>query len=176
MSLEGMDPSAVAELAALSKRLSDDPKTRKAFLKLAKQASPDLVLPELEIEEAVNAQLQTRDEQISALSKQLADRQVEEDLERQRDALRKRGADPDEIEAIEKLMVEKGIADHATAADYFVWQKQADEAIKAAESAQAPKPIVSQFESFFKNPIQSARSEAYKVLQESRRPTRPAGL
>lgn len=176
MSLENLDENARYELAALSKRLSDDPRTRKAFLKLAREVSPDLVLPEIAIEEEVAKQLAQRDQRISELESKIQEEQINKDLENRRAALVKRGAEPEEIEAIEKIMVEKGIADHETAADYFMWQKKANEEIERAKQAGAPKQLVSQFEGFFKNPIQTARQVAFQVIQESRRPNRPAGL
>ena len=77
---------------------------------------------------------------------------------------------------IEKLMVEKGIADHETAADYFVWKKQAEDTVARAQAAAMPKQLVSPFKDFFASPIQKAREEAFKVLGENRRPARPAGL
>src|SRR5574337_144780 len=176
MSLENMDESAIAELASLAKSLADDPKTRKSFLKLTKEVRPDVSLPELEMENTISEQLASRDTRIKDLETSLAERSVMDDLEAKRGILRKRGADPDEIVEIEKLMVEKGIADHDTAADYFVWKKQAEEANARATQNSMPKQIVSPFKDFFANPIQRAREEAYKALNENRRPARPAGL
>src|SRR5574337_756029 len=102
MSLENMDANAVAELASLAKSLADDPKTRKQFLKLTKEVRPDVILPELEMENALDSRLAERDEKIKALETSLAERAVSDDLESKRDGLRKRGADPEEIVEIEK--------------------------------------------------------------------------
>src|SRR5574337_136892 len=176
MSLENMDASAVAELASLAKSLADDPKTRKQFLKLTKEVRPGVILPELEMENTISEQLASRDEKIKNLETTLAERSVLDDLEQKRGVLRKRGADPEEIVEIEKLMVEKGIADHDTAADYFVWKKQAEEANARAAQSATPKQIISPFMDFFSNPFQRALVEAYKALNENRRPARPAGL
>src|SRR5574337_760392 len=105
MSLENMDASAIAELASLAKSLADDPKTRKSFLKLTKEVRPDVILPELEMENTISEQLASRDTRIKDLETSLAERSVMDDLEAKRGILRKRGADPDEIVEIEKLMV-----------------------------------------------------------------------
>lgn len=176
MGLENLDANAVNELAALAKSLADDPKTRKQFLKLTKEVRPDVILPELEMENAISTQLAERDTRIKDLEVSLAERKIMDDLESKRGVLRQRGADPEEITAIEKLMVEKGIADHDTAADYFVWKKQAEDASVRNAQGSSPKQLVSPFKDFFTNPIQRAREEAYRALGESRRPARPAGL
>src|SRR5574337_2018504 len=160
MSLENMDASAVAELASLAKSLADDPKTRKQFLKLTKEVRPGVILPELEMENTISEQLASRDEKIKNLETTLAERSVLDDLEQKRGVLRKRGADPEEIVEIEKLMVEKGIADYETAADYFVWKKQAEDTVARAQAAAMPKQLVSPFKDFFASPIQKAREEA----------------
>lgn len=176
MSLENLDPQAAAELAALAKTLADNPETRKEFLRLTKKARPDVVLPELEIEDAVSSQLSTRDEKIANLEKELAERKLSEDMERARAAIKAQGITDDELPEVEKLMVEKGIADHQTAAEYWSWQQKAQQATERAMQAQQPKQMVSPFKDFFTNPVQRAREEAFKVLQEGRRPVRPAGL
>ena len=51
MSLEDVSYEARDELARLAKQLSDNPATRSSFLKLAKQVRPDVVMPEVEMEE-----------------------------------------------------------------------------------------------------------------------------
>lgn len=67
MSLENYSPEAIEELAALSKRLSEDPKTRKSFLKLAREVNPDLPVPELEMEEIVNSRASAAENVLKSL-------------------------------------------------------------------------------------------------------------
>ncbi len=50
MSLEDLSYEARDELALLARQLAENPKTRKAFLRLTKEAKPDMPIPELEIE------------------------------------------------------------------------------------------------------------------------------
>ena len=49
MSLEDLSYEARDELALLARQLAENPKTRKAFLRLTKEAKPDMPIPELEI-------------------------------------------------------------------------------------------------------------------------------
>ena len=50
MSLEDMSFEQRDQLALLMRELSDNPATRKDVLRLTKQIKPDLVIPELDIE------------------------------------------------------------------------------------------------------------------------------
>ncbi len=126
MSLENYSPEAIEELAALSKRLSEDPKTRKSFLRLAKEVNPDLPVPELEMEEVVNQRVSASEQRVADLEKQLRAREVRDELNRRRSKLKESGyaQSDDDILEIEKLMTEKGIANHETAADYWRHMKQ----------------------------------------------------
>ncbi len=67
MSLENLTPDARDELAALAKALAENPKTRKEFLRLTKQAHPDLPVPELEIEDRTNHAINQQQNRIAQL-------------------------------------------------------------------------------------------------------------
>lgn len=127
MSLENYSPEAIEELAALSKRLSENPKTRKSFLRLAKEVNPDIPMPELEMEEMVNERTNAAEKRVADLENQLRAQQVRDELNRRRTRLKESGVaqTDDDILEIEKLMTEKGIANHETAADYWRHMKQA---------------------------------------------------
>jgi hypothetical protein len=127
MSLENLSLEAQAELAALAKSLAEDPKTRKQFLQLTKQVRPDVPIPEIEIEERTNAVLETANKRVESLEAKLRAKDAKEELERRRTNLRTKqlAESDDDIADIEKLMIEKGIANHETAAEYHSWMKQA---------------------------------------------------
>ena len=79
-----------------------------------------------------------------------------------------------DVEEIEKVMLEKKIADHDTAAEYWQWMKQS-----AAPTPTGYNPsAVKQFDlnKYYKNPVGAARDEAAKALQELRKNTRPIGF
>ena len=176
MSLENLSEEAQKELAALAQRLADNPKTRKDFLRLTKQVNPDLPIPELEIEEKTNSAIDLMRQENEAIKAKLQAKEAQEMLDKRRQALVKKGLvdNEDEIDAVEKLMLEKKIADHETAAQYHQWMKQA-----AVPTPSGYQPsAVKQFDlnKFWKNPASAARDEAVKALNEVRKPMRPIGL
>lgn len=176
MSLENLSLEAQAELAALAKSLAEDPKTRKQFLQLTKQVRPDVPIPEIEIEERTNAVLDSANKRVESLEAKLRAKDAKEELERRRTNLRtKQLAESDEdIADIEKLMIEKGIANHETAAEYHSWMKQA----AAPTPSQFPSPVMSRFntQDYMKNPVGAARDAAHAALAEFRKNPRPIGL
>ena len=176
MSLEDLSPEAIQELAALSKRLSEDPATRKDFLRLTKKAHPDLAVPEIEIEEATNQRVSAAEQRVQELEQKLRQKEVREELSKRRDSLKKAGRvqTDEEILEIEKLMTEKGIANHETAADYWQWMKQTAE----PTSNGYPQPVMSRLDvkGYMKNPVGAARENAAAALAELRKNPRPIGL
>jgi hypothetical protein len=176
MSLEDVSYEQRDQLAALMRELSDNPATRKEVLRLTKKIKPDLVIPELEIEESTtNAVSETRKE-VEALRAELAEKRAVEDLEKRRNALMKKGIvrSDEEIEEVEKVMLEKGITNHDTAAEYWEWMKQT-----AAPTPTGYNPsAINKFDlnKYYKNPVGAARDEAAKALQELRKNTRPIGF
>lgn len=111
------------DLAALAKSLAGDPKTRKEFLRLVKQKHPDQPIPELDVEEHIAKVTQPMTEQMEKMQKELLMRDMEKKVEGQRSKLREDGYSAEEIASIEKLMVEKQIPSHETAANYFKMEK-----------------------------------------------------
>jgi hypothetical protein len=176
MSLEDVSYEQRDQLAALMRELSDNPATRKEVLRLTKKIKPDLVIPELDIEETTtNAVGETRRE-LEAMRAELAQKRAEEDLERRRNSLIRKGyaASDEDVEEIEKVMLEKKIADHDTAAEYWQWMKQS-----AAPTPTGYNPsAINKFDlsKYYKNPVGAARDEAAKALQELRKNTRPIGF
>lgn len=176
MSLEDVSYEQRDQLAALMRELSDNPATRKEVLRLTKKIKPDLVIPELEIEETTNNAVSESRKELEAIKAKLAEKEALEDLEKRRNALMRNGRvrSEEEIEEVEKVMLEKGITNHDTAADYWEWMKQT-----AAPTPTGYNPsAVKQFDlnKYYKNPVGAARDEAAKALQELRKNTRPIGF
>lgn len=176
MSLENLSVEAQAELAALAKTLAENPTTRKQFLQLTKQVRPDVPIPEIEIEERTNSVLAKAEDRVKSLEEKLRQKEAREELQKRRDALIRKGLieSEDEIKDVEKVMVEKGIANHETAAEYHSWMKQA----AAPTPSQFPQPVMSKFNTkdFMKNPVGAARDAAHAALQEFRKNPKPIGL
>ena len=176
MSLEDLSLEARDELAALAKKLADSPNTRKEFLRLTKQVNPDMPIPELEIEDRTNSVLKQAEDRVQSLEAKLRERDAREELDKRRQSLFKSGKAKSEndIEEIEKIMLEKQIANHEAAADYWDWMKQAAEPTPTGYNPQ----VIKQWDlaKYMKNPVGAARDEAAKALNELRRPNRPIGL
>ena len=176
MSLENLSVEAQAELAALAKTLAENPSTRKQFLQLTKQVRPDVPIPEIEIEERTNSVLAEANKKVETLEQRLRQKEAKEELEKRRLALIKKNLvqSEDDIAEVEKLMVEKGIASHETAAEYHQWMKQA----AAPTPSQFPQPVMSKFNTkdFMKNPVGAARDAAHAALAEFRKNPKPIGL
>lgn len=178
-SLEDLAPEARDELALLARRLAENPSTRKDFLRLTKRANPDLPIPELELEDTVsqaNLAAQTRIEQLEA---KLRERDAVEELEKRRMALIKKGkvADESEIEQIEKIMLEKGITNHETAAEYHRHMREAAAPTPMGYNRNVMDDTArSTLKAYWNNPQTAARNEAAKAMMELRGKPRPIGL
>jgi hypothetical protein len=176
MSLENLSLEAQAELAALAKSLAEDPKTRRQFLQLTKQVRPDVPIPEIEIEERTSAVLEQANSRVESLEAKLRQKDAKEELQRRRNNLKEKqlASSDEDIAEIEKLMIDKGIANHETAAEYHSWMKQAS----TPTPSQFPQPVMSKFntQDYMKNPVGAARDAAHQALAEFRKNPRPIGL
>jgi hypothetical protein len=177
MSLENLSPDAREELANLAQTLAENPETRKDFLRMTKKIKPDLPIPELEIEEYTRTHVSAAEARVQALEAKIREKDAMADLEKRRQNLIKKNlvSSEEEIPQVEKLMLEKGIQNHETAAEYHNWMK---EAAKPTPSGYNPSAI-NKFDlsAYWKNPKSAAQNEAAKALQEIRNPRGlPIGL
>ena len=176
MSLENVSMEARDELAALAQQLADNPATRKDFLRMTKKVKPDLPIPELDMEDYTHNAVNKSEQRVQALEAKLRERDAVEELQKRRQSLMKKGliASEDEVKDVEKIMLERGITSHETAAEYHQWMKQA--AIPTS-SGYNPSPV-KQFDlnKYWKNPVNAARDEAANALRDLRKPQRPIGL
>ena len=126
MSLENLSPDARDELAALAQQLAENPATRKEFLRMTKKVKPDLPIPELEIEDSTHAAVSKAEQRVQQLEAKLREKEAMEELQNRRNSVVKKGlAAESEIGDVEKIMLERGITNHETAAEYHQWMKQA---------------------------------------------------
>ena len=177
MSLEDMSSDQVNELAALAKQLAENPETRKDFLRLTKKAKPDLPIPELEIEDATTHAVSKAYERVEGIENKMRERDARDSLNERRQSLLKKGfaKDDADIESIEKIMLEKNIPNHETAAEYWKWMQES--AAPTPGTSYNPSTL-SRFDlsKFQKNPVAAARDEAFKALNELRKSPKPIGL
>ena len=176
MSLEDMSFEQRDQLALLMRELSDNPATRKDVLRLTKQIKPDLVIPELDIENNTKSYVDKLEQRL--MERDATDREQDavRDLESRRNKLMKKGfvQNEDDIHEVEKIMLEKGITNHESAAEYWQWMKQSATPTPTGYNPSA----VSKFDlgKYYKNPVGAARDEASKALQELRQNKRPIGF
>lgn len=112
------------ELARLARALANNPETRMTFLRMTKKIDPATPIPELDVLDRVQGAVKPHLEKLEALEKKLLEKEVMEKVSAKRNALRESGHTQADIDAIEKIMVEKQIPDHATAAEFFKMQRQ----------------------------------------------------
>ena len=176
MSLENVSLEARDELAALAQQLAENPATRKQFLRMTKQVKPDLPIPELDMEDYTHNAVNKSEMRVQALEAKLRERDAIEELQKRRQSLMKKGliANEDEVKDVEKIMLERGITNHETAAEFHQWMKQAAEPTPSGYNPSAVK----QFDlgKYWKNPAGAARDEAANALRDLRKPQRPIGL
>ena len=176
MSLEDMSFEQRDQMALLMRELSDNPETRKEILRLTKKVKPGLVIPELDIEEHTHTAVSAANKRVEDLEARIREKEAVEDLNKRRMNLIKKGLiqDESEIEHVEKIMLDKGITNHESAAEYWDWMKQSAVPTPTGYNPSA----VAKFDlgKYYKNPVMAARDEASKALNELRRNPRPIGL
>lgn len=176
MSLEDLSMEARDELALLARQLSENPATRKDFLRLTKKAKPDMPIPELEIEDKTDSAIELMRKENQELRSKWQEREAIDELEKRRSKLKAKGlVERDEdIAEVEKIMLEKGMTNHETAAEYWQWMKQS---AQPTPSGYNPNPMTKfDLGKYWKNPVQGARDEAAKALNELRKNPRPIGI
>jgi len=170
--LEDLGTEARDELALLARELSDSPDTRKEFLRLVKSKRPNMPVPELEIDARLLQTEQHTNTRVQELEGKLADRDMREELNRRREKLIAEGkaSNQKDIEEIEKIMLDKGISNHETAADYFNWMRQAATPTPTGYAGNVlDKDVRSRLAPYWANPQAAARDEARAALTEIRK-------
>ena len=176
MSLENFSLEARDELAALAQTLAENPETRKDFLRMTKKVKPDLPIPELDIEDYTHRAVSRSEDRVQALEAKLREKEAIEELNNRRQSLMKKGliSNESEVGDVEKIMLERGITNHETAAEYHQWMKQAAVPTSTGYNPSAVKQF--DLNKYWKNPVAAARNEAMNALNDLRKPQRPIGL
>lgn len=179
-SLEDLTPEARDELALLARELAENPSTRENFLRLTKQARPSMTIDAIDMKDTIDAKSRELQDKYDALEAKMREKEALEELERRRQGLIEKGKakSKDDVKEIEKVMLEKGIQNHETAADYY-------EFMKTAATPTSPQVFNGSFmnetardtlSKFYKNPAVAARDEAARALTELRKNPRPVGF
>lgn len=167
VSLENLSPEAIADLALTLKGLTDNPKTRAQTLYLMKVANPELAIPEVDIPAQMSQLHKASLERLEKLERSIQEKEAREKVLDARNSVLKKGIiSEDEIPEVEKLMLEKGITSHETAAEFFASQKRAAE----PTPGQFGKPLLQRLDmkAMSGNINQWARDQARAVIDEMR--------
>ena len=113
---------------------------------------------------------------MQALEAKLREKEAIEELQKRRQSLMKKGliSNESEVGDVEKIMLERGITNHETAAEYHQWMKQAAVPTSTGYNPSAVKQF--DLNKYWKNPVAAARNEAMNALNDLRKPQRPIGL
>jgi hypothetical protein len=143
---------------------------------MTKRVKPDLPIPELDIEDYTHRAVSRSEDRVQALEAKLREKEAIEELQKRRQSLMKKGliSNESEVGDVEKIMLERGITNHETAAEYHQWMKQAAVPTSTGYNPSAVKQF--DLNKYWKNPAAAARNEAMNALNDLRKPQRPIGL
>lgn len=125
-SLENQEytPEELANMGRMYAKLVKSPKTRDGVLRATKAVAPETNIPEIDVLDKVAVAMTPHLTKMQKLEQDAIKHQVERNIETKRAELREQGFGKDEIDAVEKLMVEKQIPDYKTAGEFYRLQAQ----------------------------------------------------
>lgn len=151
-------------LLNLSKKVLGS-KNKTQFQRMVKEVDPSLQIHDLDVEDRITAATSEQEKKIAALQAEIDRRSALDGLKEKRSTIKtKFNLDDKGVEAVEKLMVERGIASHETAAEFFALNSRP--ASPMPTTARSTKIEVPMAEAMAKDPSGWARDEAAKVLNE----------
>ncbi len=118
-SLEGLSPEQIEAAAAMYQSLVSNPATREMTLRATKTVNPSLSIPEVDLKDMAGKEFSKRDEKIAKLENELLKRDAEDRVNRARSSLITKGFKQEDVDAIEKIMVDKQIPNYDTAAEFY---------------------------------------------------------
>lgn len=177
--LEDLTPEMRDELAKLALQVSENKETRAEFLRMTAKVTGNHI-PEIAIEDKIQQAREKDAERIKALEDKLAEKEIRDEVESKRRSLIAKGKVKDETELaeVEKLMLEKKIVDHETAADYWSMSRESAKPTPATAFSMnvMDKTAREELSKFWKNPQGAARDMATQALLELRKNPKPIGL
>ncbi len=168
ISLEGMSQEAINGLALLAKGLSSNSKTRDQFLNLTKTANPELSIPEVDIPFKMQGMIEAEQKKREELENKIRENEIRQQIkDRRADIIKTKGLSEDQVLEVEKMMTEKGIVNHETAADFYLSQQKSAAPTPSAFTGSQQVPKVD-LKSFGGNINQWARNEANATIGDIR--------
>lgn len=118
-SLEGLTPEQIEASAAMYQSLVNNPETRELTLRATKKVNPALSIPEVELKDMARGEFTKRDEKIAKLEADILKRDAEQRVKDARASLKDKGFAQTDVDAIEKIMVDRQIPNYETAAEFY---------------------------------------------------------
>lgn len=170
VSLEGLSPEQITELAAVAQGMLQNPTTRLRTLALHKELNPDLHIQEVDLPKSFESALAEERGKREALENRIREDEVRRDIANKRAEIVSKGIPANKVSDVEKLMVDSGMTNYGAAADFYLLQQRA--AIPTPPSAFAPKVKANapNFKDFNGDSAKWAENEAMKALHEMRHP------
>lgn len=127
-SLEDYSPEELAAMGKLYADLAKNPETREVVLRATKKVSPTTSIPEIELMDKVNAATKPLLDELTTRRAKDVENEQKERLRAARAELLDAGHSKQELEEIEKLMLEQkkegNLLSHKGAAEFYKLQKQ----------------------------------------------------
>ncbi len=127
-----------AQLLKSTEQLLADPETRGSFFNLLKKKNPNMVIPEVDVPAQFQAALAQEREAREKLENQIKEDKTRAEVEKRRSKLHGKGLTDSDITEVEKLMTEKGIVSHDTAADFYLQSRRLAEGSTNEGSVKKP--------------------------------------
>ena len=143
INLEGLSPEAIQGLALTAKSMLENSKTRARTLALVKEVDPTQNIPEIDMPAQFATMLDEERTARKKIEDEVRDDRIRRDVERQRNKITAKGIAEADVDKVEKLMIDRGITNHETAAEFFIAQNKMAEptppAHLAYQSLELPK-------------------------------------
>lgn len=138
ISLEGLTPEAIQGLALTAKSMLENPTTRRDALALVKKVDPSQNIPEIDLPAQFETALTTEREARIKIENELREDRIRRDVLAQRERIKSKGIAEADVEKVEKLMTDRGIVNHETAAEFYLAQQKMAEPTPPAIAAYQP--------------------------------------
>lgn len=131
--------------------LANDPEVRGDFFSLMKKQNPKLSIPEVDVRSQMQSALEQEREERAKLEQRVRDNETRDKIRADRaQALKESGLGEGDIDEIEKVMTEQGIANHVTAAKFVAQSRQlaGGSTTEAKKNPPPPNPYAEAKENF----------------------------
>lgn len=138
-----LNDDQIADLADVAMKVANNKKTRKGFLGLFKEVSPDTPIPEIDEPARVEASIAEERKARESFEQEQRNRWLQEDLAKQKNQVRSDfQLSDDDMSAMEKMMTEKKLpADYTWAAKLYKQQTETAEPTNYGTSGWGPLDI-----------------------------------